>query len=93
MTQTAYQLPVLEYLRRQLDGTLAVEAETHMRYPTAISQLLGFRIVAIGEAIAVEVPGDRVHGAVRGVRERDRQGRVAGSPADRIAVPYWRVRS
>ncbi|RTZ43224.1 hypothetical protein EKL30_10100 [Candidimonas sp. SYP-B2681] len=27
---------VLEYLQRQLDGTLAADAETHMRYPTAI---------------------------------------------------------
>lgn len=50
MSQT---LPVLEYLQRQLAGTLAENEVTHMRYPTAISQLLGFRLVAIGEAMAV----------------------------------------
>jgi uncharacterized protein (TIGR00369 family) len=46
-------LSVLEYLQRQLDGRLAANEVTHMRYPTAISRLLGFRIVAIGEAMAV----------------------------------------
>jgi uncharacterized protein (TIGR00369 family) len=46
-------LPVLEYLQRQLDGRLADGDTTHMRYPTAISRLLGFRIVEIGEALAV----------------------------------------
>ncbi|QMV65478.1 PaaI family thioesterase [Pseudomonas berkeleyensis] len=50
MSQT---LPVLEYLQRQLSGTLAENEVTHMRYPTAISQLLGFRLVAIGEAMTV----------------------------------------
>ncbi len=50
MSQT---LPVLEYLQRQLAGTLAENEVTHMRYPTAISQLLGFRLIAIGEAMAV----------------------------------------
>ena len=68
MTQTVYHLPVLEYLQRQLDGTLAAEAETHMRYPTAISQLLGFRIVAIGEAMAtIELEADaKRHGNQQG---------------------------
>lgn len=46
-------LPVLEFLRRQLNGTLRDGDVTHMRYPTAISQLLGFRIVEIGEGTAV----------------------------------------
>jgi uncharacterized protein (TIGR00369 family) len=46
-------LSVLDYLRRQLDGTLSAADTTHMRYPTAISTLLGFRIVEIGEALAV----------------------------------------
>ncbi|MGB6006970.1 PaaI family thioesterase [Castellaniella sp.] len=45
-------LSVLEYLQRQLDGTLTKSDITHMRYPTAISQLLGFRIIAIGEGTA-----------------------------------------
>lgn len=55
MTMTLFPntLPVLDYLRRQLDGTLEPGDTTHMRYPTAISQLLGFRIVEIGEAMAV----------------------------------------
>lgn len=46
-------LPVLQYLQRQLAGTLVEGEVTYMRYPTAISQLLGFRIVAIDEAMAV----------------------------------------
>ncbi len=50
---SSIHLPVLEYLRRQIEGRLAGHESTHMRYPTAISQLLGFRIVAIGEAMAV----------------------------------------
>ncbi|MFT4174598.1 MAG: PaaI family thioesterase [Rhodocyclaceae bacterium] len=45
-------LPVLEYLQRSLDGTLSPGHATHLRYPTAISCLLGFRIVAIGAATA-----------------------------------------
>lgn len=46
-------LPVLDYLQRQIEGRLAADEGTHMRYPTAISQMLGFRIVAVGEAMAV----------------------------------------
>jgi uncharacterized protein (TIGR00369 family) len=72
MTQPAHHLPVLEYLQRRLDGTLAAEAVTHMRYPTAISRLLGFRIVAIGEATAtVEFEADAV-------RHGNQQGTVHG---------------
>jgi uncharacterized protein (TIGR00369 family) len=61
-------LPVLEYLRRQLDGRLADGDTTHMRYPTAISRLLGFRIVEIGEALAVlEFDADAaIHGNQQG---------------------------
>ena len=47
MPRTIRHLPVLEYLQRQLAGTLADCDGTHMLCPTAISQLLGFRIVAI----------------------------------------------
>ena len=72
MIQTVHHLPVLEYLERQLDGTLAPDAETHMRYPTAISQLLGFRIVAIDEASAtVELEADAM-------RHGNQQGTVHG---------------
>ncbi|KZK28319.1 PaaI family thioesterase [Delftia sp. GW456-R20] len=46
-------LPVLDYLQRQIEGRLAADEATHMRYPSAISQMLGFRIVAVGEAMAV----------------------------------------
>ncbi len=65
MSQT---LPVLEYLQRQLAGTLAENEVTHMRYPTAISQLLGFRLVAIGEAmVVIELEADaQRHGNQQG---------------------------
>jgi uncharacterized protein (TIGR00369 family) len=53
MNHATNTLPVLEYLHRQLDGSLESEDTTHMRYPTAISRLLGFRIVEIGQAMAV----------------------------------------
>ena len=46
-------LPVLDYLQRQIEGRLAADEATHMHYPAAISQMLGFRIVAVGEAMAV----------------------------------------
>lgn len=42
------QFSVLEFLQRQLAGTLPVGATTTMRYPTAISQTLGFRITDVG---------------------------------------------
>lgn len=68
MTTSINQLPVLEYLQRQLSGTLAQSDVTHMRYPTAISGLLGFRIISIGEAsAAVELNADAaVHGNQQG---------------------------
>lgn len=54
-----HRLPVLEYLQRQLDGRLTADDVTHMHYPTAISRLLGFRIVEIGKASAVvEIDAD-----------------------------------
>lgn len=61
-------LPVLDYLQRQLEGRLNPDDVTHMRYPTAISRLLGFRIVEIGEATAVvelDADADR-HGNQQG---------------------------
>lgn len=72
MTATARSLPVLEYLQRQLDGTLADGDVTHMRYPTAISQLLEFRLIAIGEAMAaIELQADPA-------RHGNQQGTVHG---------------
>ena len=41
------KLPTLEFLKRQLDGSLPDGATTHLRYPTAISRTLGLRITAI----------------------------------------------
>lgn len=62
MNQTTHMLPVLEYLRRQLDGGLQPGDSTHMLYPTAISRLLGFRIAEIGEGTAViEFDADAEH--------------------------------
>jgi len=68
MTTSINQLPVLEYLQRQLSGTLAQSDVTHMRYPTAISGLLGFRIISIAQASAtVELNADAaVHGNQQG---------------------------
>ncbi|VVE34087.1 thioesterase [Pandoraea iniqua] len=64
----AKYLPVLNYLHRQLAGTLRAEDQTHMRYPTAISNLLGFRIVEIDAAKAViELEANaEVHGNQQG---------------------------
>lgn len=61
-------LPVLEYLRRKLAGTLADGDTTHMRYPTPISRTLGIRIVDVGPGTAtVEIDADReVHGNQQG---------------------------
>lgn len=53
MNESLRHLPVLAYLQRQLDGSLSANDITHMRYPTAISTLLAFRIVEIGKAMAV----------------------------------------
>lgn len=68
MTKPFSYLPVLEFLQKQLDCTLTNGDSTHMRYPTAISQLLGFRIVAIGSAMAsIELDADAsVHGNQQG---------------------------
>ncbi|MGX6446768.1 PaaI family thioesterase [Patulibacter sp. S7RM1-6] len=46
-------LPVLDYLRRQIAGELGPDDRTHLRYPTAISQLLGFEVVDVGPRTAV----------------------------------------
>lgn len=46
------ELPVLDFLRRMAAGRLRPDETTHMRYPTAISQLLGFEIVAVDAGTA-----------------------------------------
>lgn len=62
------QVSVLDYLERQLNGNLTADIVTHMRYPTAISELLKFRIVEIGQAMAVvEIDADAaIHGNQQG---------------------------
>ncbi len=55
MTEIDTQLPVLEFLERRLRGTLQSKDRTHMRYPTAISQLLDFEIAAVGRGTATVV--------------------------------------
>lgn len=65
---SAHQLPVLEFLQRRLTGTLRPEDRTHMRYPTAISELLAFEVVEIGAgtaSLAVDVDALR-HGNQQG---------------------------
>lgn len=72
MTDTT--LPVLEYLRRQVAGTLQPEETTHLRYPTAISRLLNLTVVDVDERSAavriaahVELHGNQqgtVHGGL-----------------------------
>jgi len=66
MTQT--RLPVLEYLRRQLDGNLQPSDTTHVRYPTAIARLLGIEIIEVAEREAtVRLAADvQLHGNQQG---------------------------
>lgn len=66
MTQTS--LPVLEYLRRQVAGTLQPGDTTHLRYPTAIARLLGIETIGVAEREAVVrlVADVRLHGNQQG---------------------------
>lgn len=61
-------LSVLEFLRRQLSGSLRAGDSTHMCYPTAISRTLGMRIVAVDEGEAtIEIDADAaLHGNQQG---------------------------
>ncbi len=45
--QTLNKLPVLDYLQRQVSGTLSALDTTHMKYPTVISQTLAIKIVEV----------------------------------------------
>lgn len=62
------KLSALDYLKNQLAGKLPANATTEMKYPTAISQLLGFRITGIDMAYArLELDADAVlHGNQQG---------------------------
>lgn len=68
MASTINSLPVLEYLKRQIEGSLAPDDATHLRYPTAISRLLGLRLVHVEEASAIlELEADaNIHGNQQG---------------------------
>ncbi len=61
-------LSVLEYLQRQINGDLPENASCAVKYPTAISQLLGFRITEIDEGYAcLEMDADAaIHGNQQG---------------------------
>ncbi|MGE8497621.1 MAG: PaaI family thioesterase [Pseudomonas sp.] len=72
MPDTSRYLPVLTYLQLQLSGQLGADEVTHMHYPTAISRLLGLRLIEIGEAMAViELDADPM-------RHGNQQGTVHG---------------
>ncbi|HNI08165.1 MAG TPA: PaaI family thioesterase, partial [Thiobacillaceae bacterium] len=62
------RLPTLEYLRRQIDGSLPPGADTDMQYPTAISRLLGFSVTAVEAGMAsLEIQADAaLHGNQQG---------------------------
>ncbi len=68
MNLPAESLPVLEYLQRQIDGTLNLSQTTHMRYPTAISQTLAIRVVEVAAGHAtLEIDADAdIHGNQQG---------------------------
>lgn len=66
--EKAKTLPVLEYLTKQLNGTLGENETTSMQYPTPISQTLGMRIVEVGLGTAtVEIDANaNLHGNQQG---------------------------
>lgn len=68
MKAGSQHLPVLEFLKKLLNGTLSAAQTTHLRYPTAISALLGFKLIAIREAMAtLELEADSAkHGNQQG---------------------------
>lgn len=62
------KLPVLDYLKHQLAGTLTADMETYMRYPTAISRTLAIAITEVDNGTAtVAIAADAlVHGNQQG---------------------------
>jgi len=68
MTEATRDLSVIDFLRKQLAGTLDPRDRTHMRYPTAISQLLEFAIVEVdlGKAVVQLNANASVHGNQQG---------------------------
>lgn len=62
------KLTTLEYLQHLVAGTVPEGALPEMKYPTAISQLLGFRVIGVDKAYArLEMDADAdVHGNQQG---------------------------
>lgn len=62
------KLPVLDYLTRQIKGTLQADEATYLQYPTPISQTLGMRVVEINLGTAtVEIDANpAIHGNQQG---------------------------
>lgn len=71
MTETPQRRAVLDQLERLLAGH-AGPGDAPMRYPTAISQTLGFDLVAVGPATAT------VRVAVTVARHANQQGTIHG---------------
>ena len=61
-------LAPLEYLERQVSGELTENQRTHFAYPTAISRLLGFRVIGVApRAATLEFHADTAkHGNQQG---------------------------
>lgn len=62
------KLPVLDYLTRQINGTLKEDEATYLHYPTPISQTLGMRVVEINLGTAtIEIDANpAIHGNQQG---------------------------
>lgn len=76
----SHQLPTLEFLQRQIAGSLPAGSSTEMQYPTAISRLLGFRIAAIDKGLAsLEMDADA---AIHGNQQGTVHGGLLGELAD-----------
>ncbi|GLQ72210.1 PaaI family thioesterase [Vibrio penaeicida] len=61
-------LPTLQFLQQHIEGKLSSNVTTELRYPTAISTFLGFRIVDIDKGhAAIEVDAEpSIHGNQQG---------------------------
>jgi len=62
------KIPVLDYLKHQLAGTLSEDMECTMKYPTAISRTLAINILAVDSGTAtVSIDADAlIHGNQQG---------------------------
>ncbi|MET8426955.1 MULTISPECIES: PaaI family thioesterase [unclassified Nocardia] len=79
MTIATTEVPVLDYLRAQLDGTGTDGLTCQFHYPTAISRTLGIRLVAIDPGRAtVEMDTDPA-------RHGNQQGTVHGGLLTELA--------